>query len=342
MSIPFREDEELNSQLRLGSDMTTQVLTRVDNPSLTSLPGNAFLELGSGDIHPYLTNTLLTADLDYMAPRLWLAATYSGSSISSLSEQAILGRQTIPTESAKLHLLWYHNTVFIKPLPEYLLSHAFWSLYLSGITLTKNTVGVADADADAERERLRRATVGFIRSYAYLIRSECDFQIALKHGLLPPTTNVEHLAKFLRRFSEMPDDAVSSRYHYGELRLSRLNLWSGILLGRMEYFDLSRQYETYFSRYFQTLIFAFAAISVVLGSMQVGVAVVALPSELGGGQSSWTAFCRVCKWTAVVTLVVVTLITLYLCGLFLYKTAKELSFALNAVWRRRYRKRHGV
>ncbi len=115
----------------------------------------------------------------------------------------------------------------------------------------------------------------------------------MESGLIPASCEAEAVAKFLHLFRDLPDSLVSARFRYGELRLSRLNLYAPFLLNRMEYFDVSRQYEKYFSRYCQILLFVFATFSVVLGAMQVAVAVVALPYNAVSGP--WAAFYLICE-----------------------------------------------
>ncbi|KAI9742515.1 MAG: hypothetical protein M1835_003060, partial [Candelina submexicana] len=59
----------------------------------------------------------LTADLDKLAPYLWLIATQSSQHISPLHEQVLKGRQIVITEKPELHLVWTDGRIFIKPIP---------------------------------------------------------------------------------------------------------------------------------------------------------------------------------------------------------------------------------
>ncbi|KAM7193851.1 hypothetical protein V8F33_007537 [Rhypophila sp. PSN 637] len=74
----------------------------------------------------------------------------------------------------------------------------------------------------------RKVALGFLRSYAYLIRHPSDFKIAREVGLLPegpgetPITWAEW-AIFISHFQSIPDSAVSRRYQFGHLRMGRLN-----------------------------------------------------------------------------------------------------------------------
>ena len=70
-------------------------------------------------------------DLERMAPQLWMMSTQSSSNISALHRQKVKGRAIVVTEDPRLHLVWIYDRVFVKPLPRYLLSHLFWSQFLS-------------------------------------------------------------------------------------------------------------------------------------------------------------------------------------------------------------------
>ena len=185
-------------------------------------------------------------------------------------------RTIIATEQADLHLTWSNSYIYIKPLPHYLLVADFWKENLCGDTLHENACG-------------------FLLSYAWLIRSQTDFEIATKDDLTPSLlpANLEwsewrtFMSEFLSNVSpDTPyqpnhgiiDFKVSKRYQYGELRLGRINkiyrfapLWwyAHLFRGYHSGYD---QYGTFFSRNFAWLIVVFAYITVVLTAMQVGLA----------------------------------------------------------------------
>ena len=77
------------------------------------------------------------------------------------------------TEEVRLHLVWIHDSIFIKPLPKYLLSHVFWERIL----------GANSNQADDRSENIRKAMLGFLRTYRYLIQYESDFMIARQDHL---------------------------------------------------------------------------------------------------------------------------------------------------------------
>ena len=74
----------------------------------------------------------------------------------------------------------------------------------------------------------RALAVGFLRSYARLVASPLDFALAKEAHLLPDdggNNSFDWLAwaAFIQHFRRLGDEHVAPRYHYGQLRLSRLN-----------------------------------------------------------------------------------------------------------------------
>ena len=65
---PFIESHQLNDQLRLVSSAS---LARTDG-ELTTLPGQARVELSSSGLERYIKKELLVPTLDRLAPWLWL------------------------------------------------------------------------------------------------------------------------------------------------------------------------------------------------------------------------------------------------------------------------------
>jgi hypothetical protein len=67
-----------------------------------------------------------------------------------------------------LHLVWYYKELYVKPLPKCLFSYGFWEKHLT------------EQEQSSNKSSKRRAALGFVRSYAYLIRHESDFRY--RHG----------------------------------------------------------------------------------------------------------------------------------------------------------------
>jgi hypothetical protein len=138
----------------------------------------------------------------------WLLAKPDHSHISPLHHQKVRGREIVITEQPGLHLVWYYDRVFNKPLPSYLTNYAFWKHYLS-----RN---------DSDTAALRKAALGYLRSYYHLIRHQSDFDMAMEKKLIHPKWEFHELLNFLKNFRSVVEE-VSPRFRYGELRLSRLN-----------------------------------------------------------------------------------------------------------------------
>ena len=203
-----------------------------------------------------------------------------------------MGREIIVTEHPGLHLIWYHDRIFVKPIPLYMLSRAFWEY-------------IAEADPD-----VLKASLGFMRTYCYLIRYDVDFQMAIESRLIPKVGNdaldFESFAEFILQFEEIPDDGVCPRYAYGSIRLTRLNYLALITLGRPAYFAVRPQYGDYISHSLVPIITLFVVISTILSSMQVALAV-----QDPDAAASWDAFTKVSKWFAIVVIFLVVLLVVF-------------------------------
>ncbi|KAL4861240.1 hypothetical protein BDV12DRAFT_180568 [Aspergillus spectabilis] len=193
----------------------------------------------------------LNASLDYLPghPRIkisdqkglfhfmhqeWMSKRDS-SNISPLHQQRVKGRQLIVTEDPRLHLVWIDDRVFLKPL-----------------TYDPFRYGAA--------AKLRKAALGYLRTYSYLIPHESDLRIAQDSALCLVPTEVTWLqfCQFTARFNDITDNEVSGRYHYGEIRF--------------HYQHVTYQYRAYFARIQGPLISTFPFFSTLLNCMQVNLA----------------------------------------------------------------------
>jgi hypothetical protein len=64
---------------------------------------------------------------------------------------------------------------------------------------------------------------------------------------------------------------VTERYHFGELRLARLNFYSKVFFSGWNYFEIYTQYGWYFARFMPLYLFVFGRISIVLAAMQTAL-----------------------------------------------------------------------
>jgi len=209
------------------------------------LPGQPCLPLDDAvALAACLAADLIPEELEKIASRLWVMSAQLSSNINPLHHQIVKGREIVVTEQARLHLVWIHDRMFIKPLPRYLLSHAFWERFLCD----KPTL------LGHRHDSIRRAALGYLRTYRYLIQHESDFVIAKQDHLrlVPQDADWNAFCQFMSGLHRVTDVDVSGRYHYGELRLSRLNLYAPILLRRAYYEQVHRQYGEYFCTVLRT------------------------------------------------------------------------------------------
>ncbi|KAF2684049.1 hypothetical protein K458DRAFT_245585, partial [Lentithecium fluviatile CBS 122367] len=232
------------------------------------LPDAPRIPLDSCQVVPHCLEDLDTPGMNKLDEKLWWAA--PNPDIKSLSRQLTFDRRIVITEDASLHLLWMDNIIYIKPLPAYITSHAFWQYLVDPSN---------DAVNSEERERLIATSLGFLRTYASLIQHRSDFNIACRHDLLSsfPTTTFEAFTKFIIPFSNLPYKSISPRWRYGELNLDALNFHSMIHLHRWHLNRFESNYAAYFQRFFPTVLFMYALFSVILSAMQV----------ITGGRQLW-------------------------------------------------------
>ncbi|RYP36711.1 hypothetical protein DL767_003273 [Monosporascus sp. MG133] len=338
-SVPFDSSNQLCDRLVIGIREQLNTETRVtaierrklprgngqvgERSSKDYLPGERRIQLCDPHISNYLKSELLTEDLNRLSPRLWLVAKQDSSHISSLTNQLVRGRQIIITEKPELHLVWYNDRVFIKPIPKYLLSHAFWEFYL----LSPSSPIEASVGGD-----LFKAALGFLRSYNYLIRHRSDFALAMREDcrLLPKNTKYASFIRLIQSFETVDDGAVSPRYKFGELRLSRLNFWAKIFLFRFTYHKTDGQYGAYFARFFGPILFVFAVFSVLLSAMQVVLAAQTLVESDNG---PWDVFTRMSRVFSVFTILSAAVVILVLLLVLLAMLSREAVFALRDLYR---------
>lgn len=225
----------------------------LDEGSCSCIPGQPLIPLRPDTVVPFLHTELNTERIDKMYRVLYLLS--KPDNISPLHHQALKGREILITERPDLHLVWYYDRIFIKPIPRCLLDHVFLKTYVF------------------PHEYLRQAANGFLRAYAALIVHESDFDIARNKGLLPPTISWEQWCRFIQEFKYFRPHEVTKRYHYGELRLTRLNFYCKLLGYEWYYFETYTQYTAYFKRFIAPYAFVFGSLSLILSALQVVVTI---------------------------------------------------------------------
>ena len=248
-SCPFREEHSLLKKPTSSNRSLSNSGSFVSETKC--VPGQPALDVDDvSTLVAFLEQDLLTLNLDKMSPYLWMMSTPSSSHIKPLHRQLVKGRKIVITEEPRLHLLWLQDRIFIKPIPLYLLSHHFWT-----DTLLSNS-----PELRKEQRLLARASFRFIRTYLHLIRHESDLRIAQQGDtpLLPKNISWEDICRFLSDLKVISDMDVTPRYHFGELRLSRLNFYSKFVLGKFHYERLHVQYGSYFSQFYGPLLLCLA------------------------------------------------------------------------------------
>jgi hypothetical protein len=199
--------------------------------------------------------------LESMHKRLWYAGRKGN--VSPLHHQKVIRRDIVLTERARLHLVWFDKTIYVRRLDDELLDWGYFSRVVCG------------------DETVYRAASGFLLSYAHLIEYPSDLEIAKTHGLI----NEEIAWKEWQTFRtsvlhHLVDRDVHDRYEYGELRLGRLNQIYRMKFLGLSYFNVHRDYSSYFSDNYMTLVALFALVSVALSAMQVMTSVNGAPAAV--------------------------------------------------------------
>jgi len=226
------------------------------------------------------------------------------------------------TESADEHMVWDKDAIFIKPLPLYLFDYDHW-------------VEVLCPDED-----LFRSACGLILSYTWLVSHPSDFRIAKEAGALPEDMTWEAwtaLARDLHRLHSRPF-LVDQRYHYGELRLSRLNSLYRINPSTFSLHNLvhgfmptSTWHTAFFERNFAWILVVFIYVTVVLSAMQVGLATARLQRNSPFQSVSYVI--ALTSIAVVVAAIISGLIVWF--GLFWYHLLSTIHYAKKAERERR-------
>ncbi|KAI1325104.1 hypothetical protein F5Y16DRAFT_401721 [Xylariaceae sp. FL0255] len=213
-AFPFPREVELSSHFddfNIEINDSARSLASRDLPAGNTpayFPGEPTISCEIDAVCQYLCEQLLTPDLDRMHPYLWLVGTQNSTHISPLHEQIVKGRVITITERPELHCTWIFDRIFIKPIPACLLSWRFWQ----EIILSESS-GVTESN----RIALKQASIGFLRTYSYLIRSQSDFRLAKENHLIADDASYIAHRHFFVHFSGLHDSEVSLRYRFGEL-----------------------------------------------------------------------------------------------------------------------------
>ncbi|OJD32652.1 uncharacterized protein BKCO1_37000167 [Diplodia corticola] len=316
------------------------------------LPGHPQTRLTQHDLAAFLRRDLTTPKLDRFYHYLWLvaAAATRERPINTLTHQQVRGRDVTVSQNPELHCVWHDKRIFVKPMPAYLLSYDFW-----------DAVFTEEWCATDEGRLVVTSALGFMRSYGYLVQHPSDFAIAVDKGLIPENVgkglaevreeerekeegedkagkkagekkepakiSFEDFVAFIDWFgsAKIGDDQVSLRYHYGDLRLSRLNFWAKFVLKDFTFEKAYGNYDAYFSRFYGPLLFTFGVINLIMGSINL-----AINTEKGGWKKpDWKHLYDVGNVFAIIVLVFICCVGLTLVSLFSFMALKEIMYAVK-------------
>ncbi|SPQ19224.1 d1dd60ed-c7ba-4f40-949d-cdcd26a90bb3 [Thermothielavioides terrestris] len=294
--LNFNEDLEV-----VIAEKQTRKMLRAKQGKKQYLPGQPRVRLegtehnadaNTDGLLEYLRESHSTAELDDLLPlmRYIFVQTPSYKHIMPLHHQKSHARDLKVTEHPGLHLVWYYELIFVKPVPAYFYSPAFWE-YLE--------------NAD---QGLYRACLGFMRSYYLLIKYEIDFELARELRLIPRKADGEYptyeeWCSFIEPFGQVGDHWVNRRYHYGELRLTRINRAAFLFRGSLAYFHIYPQWGSFLEHTLAPLLTLFAVCSVVLNSMQVSLAALVMADSPPAGR--WSHFVDASVWFPIVVMLAI-------------------------------------
>lgn len=291
---PFSADEELvHSQANLHTKEAIWV------------PNEPFVPASSIDVLAFLRRELECTVLDELAPSFFVFCKRRSSHVNTLHEYISTGSHVTVSEDPGLHLVRKYDIIFIKPIPHCLFNFTFWVSYL---VPGQGGSGAGHRLYDPARlNSCTRSALGLLRSYGHLIKHESDFVVARSNNLIPRDVSYTQFQYFIHPFRELPDFVVSPRYEYGHIRMTRLNLAIRVLRPRStgkifpwSYYKLHYHSGQYLAKFAAPLLFLFASFTLILSSMQVGLA--AKETYIDG---AWDAFGAVSYVFSICTLCII-------------------------------------
>lgn len=227
-------------------------------PTIRRTKKTHFVSLVDEDIGSFVAQDLDVSGLECIYGSLWMAG--RPLIARSLQRLRMIGHDIIPTDQADLHLLKFSKRILVKPLPKYMLDYGFWNRYL------------------CSSEELHESARGFLLSYIWLIRAPFDLDYAKELNLVPKNIEWAWWKSFVKDVMGFVDvnslDGINKRYHYGELRLGRINsiyrirfMFTHFVRGYLYEYN---RYMVYFERNFGWLLSVFVYFSIILSSMEVG------------------------------------------------------------------------
>lgn len=242
-------------------DTATSIpLTPLDSlPTITGRDND--ITLANHNIDEFLKTDLNLERLNRIHDQLWAAGRPMRA--RPLHRYKMMGFDLLYTQQMDLHLLKFSNRLILKPLPEWMLSYNFWVEHI------------------CPHPELHKSACGFLLSYVWLLTTPLDLKLAHDHTLLPSFITWHWWKKFVKEFFNEVDmnslHQVNQRYHFGDLRLGRINsiyrirfFYSHFVRGYLYGYN---RYVVFFQRNFSWILIVFVFFSLVLSAMQVGAGV---------------------------------------------------------------------
>ena len=293
MSIPFKKDDELfaapatsstalsppsssNQSANTGSRRLILPVIHQEQDKQHSL--RLIDPAKPQDIQRFLRVDLDVSRLNKIHKHLWFAGLPQCA--RPLHHQIVIDRKVMITERAELHLLWRDDRLYLKPLPDYLLSYGIWEGTIVNDSL------------------LSENAKGFLLSYLWLVRQKSDFLIAQKENLVDGDMTWDEWITFSTTvFPNIVSDSlngVNPRYLYGELRLGRVNLIYRLCRNTRNLKTFIRGYSygyhtyaSFVARNFAWVLIGIVYVTIVLTAMQVGLATTELQSSKTFNRASY-------------------------------------------------------
>ncbi|KAF1970739.1 hypothetical protein BU23DRAFT_556461 [Bimuria novae-zelandiae CBS 107.79] len=293
-----------------------------DVQSLPTLSANTYEPfLVNTDIATFVKEDLNLERLNRIHGHLWMCGRPNRA--RALHRYKMLQMEVLPTQQMDLHLVRFSNKLIIKPLAEYMLSHDFWTQYL------------------CEDEELHKTACGFLLSYIWLLNTPLDLKMAHELYIIPSFVTWHWWKAFVTEFVEHIDiralDQVNKRFHFGDLRLGRINSIYRIRYATTHfvrgYLYGYNRYVVFFQRKFSWILIVFVFFSLVLAAMQVGATVNPLQDD--------NAFLTTCFGFVVFSMVSVAAVLGIVGAIFLFIFFFNMVDAITSVkhWTRRRQNR---
>ncbi|KAH6864780.1 hypothetical protein BKA58DRAFT_232859 [Alternaria rosae] len=267
--VPSPKSQSSGSQGAVNTNqpaIPNPTATGVQLHPLDSLPTTftrwPIMSLVDNDLKTFLKCDLDLSRLDVIQEQLWMPSTSKRA--APIHRHRVFGYNIHGVQQMDLHLVRDsapRNRLMIKPLPEWMLSHEFWSNHL------------------CNDYYVHASACGFLLSYLWLIETPLDLKIAHEHSLLPTFITWYWWRTFVTEASALLDVntldyvKVNERYKHGVLQLERLNTIYQQRPGHLTacYFHPTRHNTSFVAVNLNWIIGApFVFLTVVLSAMQVG------------------------------------------------------------------------